>query len=44
LSSGSMQAHELITAEFPLSKVDEALRLILTQQGVKSAVLPGRSK
>ncbi len=44
LASGDMQAHEFITAEFPLSKVDEALRLILTQQGVKSAVLPGRSK
>lgn len=44
LAAGSMQAREFITAEFPLSKVSEALRLILTQQGVKSAVLPGRSE
>jgi L-iditol 2-dehydrogenase len=41
LAAGAMQAEEFITAEFPLSRVTEALRLILAQQGVKSAVLPG---
>jgi len=40
LAAGVMQPEAFVTAEFPLARVDEALRRILDRQGVKSAVLP----
>ena len=44
LSDAVMMPEVFVTAEFPLSQVDAALRRILDRKGVKSAVIPERSR